>query len=708
MRPKLARLLAAAVITAAGLISLSSSSSPAEAAVSALASSPPTGALSPTNLQSAYDLPTGMGATSTVAVVTPYDDPKAESDMAAYRTEYGLAACNSDDGCFSKVNQTGGTTYPTEVSAWSPETSESLDAISAVCPNCNIILVEANSSAISDLGTAENEAVALGAEFIDNTFGLPEDEIGAAETTYDTEYFNHPGVAITAPSGDSGYGTVEYPAASQYVTAVGGTVLTSGNSGNRSWTENVWSNSGSGCSLYEPKPSWQTDTGCSGRTLNDVAAATNIAYYDSPTVGGWATGASTVVSAAIIAATYALAGNPAPGSYPASYMYTHPGAFWSITGSNGSCGTSSSPLYYLCNAGSGYNGPAGMGVPFADTAFSTVGAKPAEVTGTNGTTWAFVTSSAGAIEASSLPSGSSTWSTLSSLGGGTWSGYPGAMVTTSGNILVFGRQGGNLYYDQLTSGSTTWSGWTELGNPGNGLVGTPTAVEDKSGDIWVFTRDSVSGHVWSDEKPNGSTTWSGFTSLTGTVPNDITAVVGGGGTMTLFSIGNNSAVYQDNLSPGGSWTGWQELSGVTATGIPVIIIDASGTRHVFVRQLSSGALMTDTVASGSSTWSGWSSIGGTWYNNLIALAASGGTVWVFGVGYTTDVYKNSLSTAGSWAGWTSVGSPFEGVPAFSQDTSSNFHLLDVTTAGVLEANQVDSGSSTWLGWATIGGSLAGS
>ena len=176
--------------------------------------------------------------------------------------------------------------------------------------------------------------------------GYPEDEVGSTETTYDTEYFDHPGIAITAPSGDSGYGTIEYPAASQYVTAVGGTVLTSGTSGSRNWTETVWSQSGSGCSLYEPKPSWQTDTGCSGRTLNDVAAATNIAYYDSPTVGGWGTSDSTVASAAIIAATYALAGNPAPGSYPASYMYTHPGAFWRITGSNGTCSTS-----YLCTAG---------------------------------------------------------------------------------------------------------------------------------------------------------------------------------------------------------------------------------------------------------------------------------------------------------------------------------------------------------------------
>ena len=236
-----------------------------------------------------------------------------------------------------------------------------------------------------------------------------------------------------------------------------------------------------------------------------------------------------------------------------------------------------------------------MGVPFADTAFSTTGARPAEVTGTNGTTWTFVTSASGAIEASSLPSGSSTWSALSSLGGGTWSGYPGAMVTTSGNILVFGLQAGNLYYDKLASGSTTWSGWTELGNPGDRFVGTPTAVEDRSSDIWVFTRDSVSGHLYADELPDGSTTWSGFTNLTGTFPNDPSVVVGEGGTMTVVGIGNNSAVYQDDWSTSTGWTGWTEISGATVTGSPVIIINPSNVRYLFARQLSNGALMTNNV-----------------------------------------------------------------------------------------------------------------
>ena len=83
-------------------------------------------------------------------------------------------------------------------------------------------------------------------------------------------HFNHPGIAITASSGDNGYG-VSSPAASRYVTAVGGTSLTRGG-GTRGWTESAWSGAGSGCCAYEAKPAWQTDTGCARRTVADVSA----------------------------------------------------------------------------------------------------------------------------------------------------------------------------------------------------------------------------------------------------------------------------------------------------------------------------------------------------------------------------------------------------------------------------------------------------
>src|SRR5450756_1764955 len=427
----------------------------------------PTG-YTPANLASAYRLPSTMPTGSKVAVVTAYDDPNAATDLGTYRTQYGLAACTTASGCFQKVNQTGGTTYPKASAGWSAGAAESVDMISAICSACDIILVEASSSAITDLGAAENEAVALGAKFIDNDWTIPEAAIGSAETTNDTEYFNHPGVAITAPAGDGGYG-VSYPAASPYVTAVGGTTLTADIGVIRGWNESTWTGTGSGCSTVEPKPAWQSDTGCTGRTDNDAAAvadpSTPVAYYDTPTAGGWGTGSGTALSAAIIAAAYALAGFPAPGSNPASYLYTHPAALHAITsGPDGTCAVA-----YLCPPGTRHNGPAGMGTPYADTAFHTVGARPSAISAKNGTTWVFVLGSSGAIEESSRPSGSSTWSSLTSLGG-TWSGYPSALAASDGSVWVFARSGGNLYADQLPSGSTTWSGWTEIGNPGDSLT----------------------------------------------------------------------------------------------------------------------------------------------------------------------------------------------------------------------------------------------
>ena len=369
------------------------------------AASTPAG-YAPSDLQSAYNLPksSSLGNGETVAVVTAYDDPTAETDMGTYRTQYGISACTTANGCFKKVNQTGGTTYPGTSAGWPAADAQSLDMISALCPACHILLVEANSTAITDLGTAENEAATLGAEFIDNDWFTPEASFGASETSYDTQYFDHPGVAITAPAGNAGYG-VNYPAASQYVTAVGGTTLTKDTSVARGWTETAWSGSGSGCSAYEPKPAWQQDTGCSDRTLNDTAAVadpgTPVAYYDSQGSGGWAEGGGTDVASAVVAATYALAGPPAPGTYPASYLYGTPGARNAITsGSNGTCSPS-----YLCTAGAGYNGPAGMGTPSGVPALGTAGAKPAAVTAPNGTSWVFARGTDGSIEADSLPSG---------------------------------------------------------------------------------------------------------------------------------------------------------------------------------------------------------------------------------------------------------------------------------------------------------------
>jgi subtilase family serine protease len=321
----------------------------------------------PASLQSAYNLPSANGGSGqTVAIVDAYDDPNAESDLATYRSQYGLSACTTANGCFTKVDQNGGTKYPRGNSGWAEEISLDLDMVSAACPNCKILLVEASSSSMTNLGTAVNTAVRLGAKFVSNSYGGSE---SSSDATYDSTYFNHPGVAITVSSGDNGYG-VEYPAASKYVTAVGGTSLKT-SSTTRGWTDTVWSGAGSGCSSYDAKPSWQKDTGCANRTVADVSAVadpnTGVAVYDTYGQGsGWMVFGGTSASSPLIAATYALAGAPSAGSYPSSFPYAHTSALYDVTsGSNGSCGGS-----YLCTGTTGYDGPSGLGVPNGTAAFT--------------------------------------------------------------------------------------------------------------------------------------------------------------------------------------------------------------------------------------------------------------------------------------------------------------------------------------------------
>jgi subtilase family serine protease len=319
----------------------------------------------PADLQSAYSLPsTTAGARQTVAVVDAYDDPSAESDLAVYRSQFGLAACTTANGCFRKVNQSGGTKPPHANGGWAQEISLDLDMVSAICPNCHILLVEASSNSLTNLGTAVNEAAALGANEISTSYGGSE---SSRDTSYDATYFNHPGVAITASSGDAGYGA-QYPAASQYVTAVGGTSLVRA-SNTRGWSETAWSGAGSGCSAFDPKPSWQTDSGCSHRTVADVSAVadpnTGVSVYDTYSTSGWLVFGGTSVASPIIASVYALAGNTATVTYPTVTPYSNASSLNDITsGSNGTCGTS-----YLCNAGSGYDGPTGLGTPNGVGAF---------------------------------------------------------------------------------------------------------------------------------------------------------------------------------------------------------------------------------------------------------------------------------------------------------------------------------------------------
>jgi subtilase family serine protease len=332
-----------------------------------LATAGPSG-YGPADLLAAYGLAgaaASNGAGQTIAIVDAYDDPNAESDLAVYRSTFGLPACTTANGCFRKVNQKGRKTYPLANAGWAEEISLDLDMASAICPKCHILLVEATSPTMANLGTAVNEAVALGATTISNSYGGDE---YSTETTDEARYFNHPGVAITVSSGDSGFGT-EFPAASQYVTAVGGTTLTK-NTSARGFTESVWSGAGSGCSTIVAKPTWQHDAGCSHRTVADVAAVadpnTGVAVYDTYRVrpAGWLVFGGTSVASPVVAAVYALSGNSSLINY-GSFSYSHLASIFDVTGgSNGACGGS-----YLCAGLAGYDGPSGNGTPNGVGAF---------------------------------------------------------------------------------------------------------------------------------------------------------------------------------------------------------------------------------------------------------------------------------------------------------------------------------------------------
>lgn len=324
------------------------------------------GGYSPTELRSAYDLPsTAAGSGQTVAVVDAYDDPKAEADLHVYRSEYGLSECTAGNGCFEKVNEAGESVkYPPANRTWAKEISLDLDMVSAICPKCHIILVEASTNEESDLAAAEDEAVKLGATEISDSF------VGehSGEHSGEAPAYDHPGVPIAASAGDHGFG-VAPPASYPTVIAVGGTSLRPGAS-RRGWTETVWGQesggegTGSGCS-EEPKPAWQTDVGCPNRTTNDVSAVadpnTPVSIYDTYETGSeWLLMGGTSASAPIVSAAMALASPYTRSFEGAEGLYLEAasgnGGFNDIvSGSDGSCHD------YLCEALPGYDGPSGLG-----------------------------------------------------------------------------------------------------------------------------------------------------------------------------------------------------------------------------------------------------------------------------------------------------------------------------------------------------------
>jgi PKD repeat protein len=358
----------------------------------------PAGGLTPAQLASAYAYdPTSGGTGQTVALIEAYDDPKIEEDLASFDTNYGLPACTTANGCFEKVGQSGSATSLPEADSegWSVEESLDVEVAHSACPQCKILVVEAESAYDSDLSEAVNEAVSLGATEVSNSYGGPEVGIGANEQAA----YNHPGVMIAAATGDDGYDDYdmvdeifEYqgkfyfglspempnsPASLPTVVAVGGTTLELNENGTRA-SETVWNNNGrgdqigieygaqgatgGGCSTRFIAQLWQERapgfgaTGCGSKRLAaDVAAVANpdtgFDIYDSYECGsycrehglgeGWLTIGGTSLSAPLISSLYGLAGGSHGIRYPSLTLYGHLGdssSLYDVTeGANGFC-----------------------------------------------------------------------------------------------------------------------------------------------------------------------------------------------------------------------------------------------------------------------------------------------------------------------------------------------------------------------------------
>ena len=512
----------------------------------------------PAQLRGAYGESGTTSKTRTVAIVDAYNDATVLSDLNTFSSTYSIptmSSCAVSGGtysspCFQVVNETGGPTLPPSdglgVNGWAGEISLDVQAVHAMCQNCNILLIEATTPSNYDLiAEADQTAVNMGANVVSNSWGGSEDP---SETSIDS-YFNHPGIPFVFSSGDGAYGT-QYPAASPNVTSVGGTSLNV-NSDNTYNSETVWfwdstDGAGSGCSAYEPKPYFQHDSGCSNRTVADVSADadpdTGLSVYVTDPVNG--TGfygfGGTSLSAPLVSAVYALAGGVGTtlgNSLPYANVNYGVNLRDVTSGYNGSCSPD-----YLCTAETGYDGPTGLGTPLGTAAFTpsyttinvsiggtsqgayglpSQGSKRPSYAGVNNGPVAVQSSGGVPIIASERVaySNGSAWTSFAEL-----MGLPSNQLTNTyvmpwyNNVdlnsqLRFGNVGSSsttvtVYVAGVAKGSYTLAPSQSTRVSYTGLNNGPVVVQS-SGNVPIIASERVA------YSPDGGTTWTSFSELMG-------------------------------------------------------------------------------------------------------------------------------------------------------------------------------------------------
>jgi subtilase family serine protease len=302
----------------------------APAARSAATVTSPTG-LSPATIKSVYGYTSSAsaGAGETIALVDAYNDPNAPSDLNKFSAQYGLPSeCTggaTPPSCFNfaQVNQTGGSSLPATNASWDLEISLDIEWAHAIAPAANILLVEATSTSLANLLTAEQYAGAH-ANYVSNSWGSSEFSGEAS----DDSYFTRPGVSYFAAAGDTA-SSLLWPSASPDVISVGGTSLTLTTGGSLA-QEAAWSSGGGGCSRYEPASVSQStgSVSCAGKRATpdlslDADPNSGASVYDSVSYSGqsgWWTVGGTSASTVLVAADAAVTG----ADVNASYVYASP------------------------------------------------------------------------------------------------------------------------------------------------------------------------------------------------------------------------------------------------------------------------------------------------------------------------------------------------------------------------------------------------
>jgi MYXO-CTERM domain-containing protein len=456
------------------------------------------GGFAPADLLSAYAIPSSSASGGKiVALVDATDSSGAFTDLTAYRAKYSLpvlpecasAPTSGAPACFYKVNQTGqASNYPAADSrnGWQGEIALDIEMVSAVCPDCSILLVEATSATDANLGTAVNTAARMGASVISNSYGGAEDSSASSGAT---QYYTHAGILITAAAGDDAYASgASFPASAPSVLGVGGTSLARSSS-SRGWAETAWTSGGSGCSETFAAPGFQASLGlsdCSKRAVADVSAVgdpnTGLATYCADE-GGWIVVGGTSAASPIVAGIFARLGL---GGETNAFPYSHTSAFYDVTsGSNGSCGGTE-----ICTARVGYDGPTGIGTPNGTVLAqdgTTTPPPPAPDAGTtsngmdSGTTTPPPAADAGALsdassgssaDGGSSGSGNDSGLTVGSDSGSSYGGGNGSGSGTGGGDTSDGGANGN-------GGNEGTDGWGPSASSGGCSMGGGAPVSER-------------------------------------------------------------------------------------------------------------------------------------------------------------------------------------------------------------------------------------